>query len=392
MEQGSRVFFNCVKHAFNATDGQQPLLIDNVINTSSPLVYSRRTQMGLGTYIVRRCILVIPTLLGVVLLIFAVTMMFTPTERASLYIHSAKELAEIPVIIKKYHLDAPIYDQFITWFTQLLHGNLGYSVTAAQPVLTAIEQKFPATLELVIWSLPITILGGIYLGTLSAVHRDKLPDHFTRTLAIIGYSLPTFWLGIILMAIFFADLGWFPPNRLSDAATTFVSVSGHWHTYTGLMTIDGLLNGQPWITLDALQHLVLPTATLVIINMALIMRVMRSSMLEALGKGYVMAARAKGLSNVQVINKHARRNALIPVMTVAGLLTAGLMTGVVITETVFNFNGLGRWAADAAGAGGTVPDIPAVLGFALLAGIIYVFANLIVDIMYAYIDPRIRLG
>lgn len=348
--------------------------------------------MGLGTYIVRRVLLIIPTLLGVILLIFAVTQMFTPAQRATLYIRSERQASAINEIIKIYHLNESVFIQFRDWFSQVLQGNLGYSQTAAAPVLQAMLQKLPATFELVVWSLPITILVGIYLGVQSAVHRDKIPDHVTRTLAIIGYSLPTFWLGIMLMAIFYADLGWFPPERFGTAASTFIFVSGHWHTYTGLLTIDGLLNGQPWISVDVLRHMVLPTMTLVIINIALIMRVMRSSMLEALGKGYVMAARAKGLSNVQVVNKHARRNALIPVMTVAGLLTAGLLTGVVITETVFNIDGVGRWAAIAAGGGGGVPDIPAVLGFALFTGIVYVFANLIVDIMYAYIDPRIRLG
>jgi dipeptide transport system permease protein len=336
--------------------------------------------------------LLIPTLLGVVILVFAVTQMFTPEQRATLYIKSEKQLGQIDNIIRIYHLDQPAIVQFQEWFSQLLHGNLGYSTTAAKPVLQALMEKLPATFELVIWSLPITILFGIYLGVQSAVHRDKLPDHITRTLAIIGYSLPTFWLGIILMAVFYAYLGWFPPERVGTDVAFFIYMSGHWHTYTGLLTLDGLLNGQPWITVDVLRHMVLPTITLVTINIALIMRVMRSSMLEALGKGYVMAARAKGLSNVQVINKHARRNALIPVMTVAGLLTAGLLTGVVITESIFNIDGIGKWAANAAAGGGSVPDVPAVLGFALFTGIVFVFANLIVDVMYAYIDPRIRLG
>ena len=138
--------------------------------------------------------------------------------------------------------------------------------------------------------------------------------------------------------------------------------------------------------------MVLPTISLTTIQIALIVRVMRSSMLEALSKGYIVTARAKGLSNPEVINKHARRNALIPTLTVSGLLTAGMLTGVTITETVFNIDGIGRWAAWSAGAAGSVPDIPGVLGFALFAGIVYVIANLIVDILYAYVDPRIRLG
>jgi peptide/nickel transport system permease protein len=235
---------------------------------------------------------------------------------------------------------------------QLLQGNLGFSQTARGQVLTTMLKKLPATFELVIFAIPITILLGVYLGVLSAVHRDGPIDHVTRTGAIIGWSLPSFWLGIILIAIFFSALGWFPPERLGSQAVNFIQFSGKWHYYTGLNTIDGLLNLQPWITVDALKHMVLPTITLVTIQIALIIRVMRSSMLESLGKGYVTSAKAKGLSNKEVINKHARRNALIPTMTVAGLLTAGMLTGVTITETVFNIDGVGRWAAVAAGGGG----------------------------------------
>ena len=196
----------------------------------------------------------------------------------------------------------------------------------------------------------------------------------------------------MLIAIFYLALGWFPPERIGSEAYNYITLSGKWHTYTGLYTIDGLLNGQLWITIDALRHLVLPTISLTTIQIALIVRVMRSSMLESLSKGYIVTARAKGLSQAEVINKHARRNALIPTITVSGLLTAGMLTGVTITETVFNIDGIGRWAAWSAGAGGSVPDIPGVLGFAMFAGIVYCIANLIVDILYAYIDPRIRLG
>lgn len=348
--------------------------------------------MGLRAYIIRRVLLVIPTLLGVVLLVFAVSQLFTPEQRASLYVTNEKQLANIDAVIRQYHLNEPIYVQLVDWISKLLQGNLGFSHTAREPVLSAMLRKLPATFELVIWSIPIIVFLGIYLGVQSAVHRDKAMDHATRTIAIIGWSLPSFWLGIMLIAIFFAALSWFPPERIGTAAFNYIYLSGKWHSYTGLFTIDGLLNGQPWIALDVIKHMVLPTISLVTIQIALIVRVMRSSMLEALGKGYITAARAKGLSNIEVINKHARRNALIPTLTLSGLLTAGMLNGVTITETVFNIDGIGRWAAFAAGAGGTTPDIPGVLGFALFTGIVYIVTNLLVDIMYAYIDPRIRLG
>lgn len=348
--------------------------------------------MGLLQFAVRRILLMIPTLLGVTVLIFAVSQMFSVEQRATLYIRSEKEMRNIDGIIRLYHLNESVLVQYTDWMSQLLQGNLGFSITARSPVLSAIMRKLPASVELVMWSIPITILLGIYLGIQSAVHRDKPVDHVTRTVSIVGTSLPSFWLGIMLMAVFFAGLGWFPPERTGSHVANYIQLSNEYHGYTGLIWIDGLLNGQPWITVDALRHTVLPTITLVTIQIALIVRVMRSSMLEALSKGYVISAKAKGLSNTEVINKHARRNALIPVLTLAGLLTAGMLTGVTITETVFNIDGIGRWAALAAGGGGGVPDIPAVLGFALFAGIVYVVVNLLVDILYAYVDPRIRLG
>lgn len=348
--------------------------------------------MGLADFVVRRILLMIPTLIGVTILIFAVTQLFTPEQRATLYVTNEKQMNNIPLLIKQYQLNESIFVQYSNYVQQLLQGNLGFSQTSRAPVLQTILRKIPATFEAVMMSIPIIIFLGIYLGVVSAVHRDKPIDHITRTGAIIGWSLPSFWLGIILIAVFFSGLGWFLPERASSWAQNYIDLSHNWTAYTGLYTVDGLLNGKPDITLDVIRHMVMPTIVLVTIQIALIIRVMRSSMLEALGKGYITAAKAKGLTNTEVINKHARRNALIPTITVAGLLTAGMLTGVVITETVFNIEGLGRWAVRAAGGGGIVPDIPAVLGFALLSGIVYVVANLIVDILYAVVDPRIRLG
>jgi len=343
--------------------------------------------MGLRAYIIRRLLLMIPTLIGVTLLIFGVTQLFSPYARASIYMTSPAQYRDVDLIIAKYHLDESFLIQYKTWLEELLRGNLGISKSLDQPVVKVLLKRFPASLELVIFSLPITIFLGIYLGVKSAVHRDKAIDHVTRTVSIIGWSLPTFWLAILLLAALYAQTGWFPPERLGSAANAVVR-SVDFVRYTGLNTIDGLLNGQLWITLDALRHLVLPVTTLTIVQIALIIRVMRSSMLEALNKGYMVTARAKGLSESAVINKHARRNALIPVVTVSGILAAGMLTGVVITETVFALHGLGEFAAFAA----TQLDIAAVLGFALLSGVVFVFANLIVDIAYAYVDPRIRLG
>lgn len=330
----------------------------------------------------------IPTLIGVTLLIFAVTQMIDPNIRALLYVTSDKQLDKLPEVIAKYGLDRPFYEQYFSWITQVLQGNLGISKSANnQPVLDVLLKRFPATLELTLYSAPLIIFFGIYLGVKSAVHKDTIIDHVTRALAIVGWSLPSFWLGIILLSIFYGGLGWFPPARLDGPAYTFVQ-SADWHKYTGLYTIDGLLNGQPWITFEAFRHLVLPVLVLTVIQVALLIRVMRSSMLESLSKGYIVTAKAKGLKNIEVINRHARRNALIPVVTLSGMLVAGMLGGLIITETVFAFPGIGQFAAAAA----LMTDIPAVLGFALFTGTIFVVANLLVDILYAFIDPRIKLG
>ncbi|MEM0216582.1 MAG: ABC transporter permease [Candidatus Bathyarchaeia archaeon] len=342
---------------------------------------------NLRTYIARRLLLVIPTLIGVTLLIFAVTQLFDPVQRASLYIRDPKNLRAIDEVIRKYGLDQPFYIQYFSWLSQLLEGNLGWSQSLHMRVIDALVTRAPATIELAMYAAPLTIILGIRLGKLSAVKKDTWVDHFTRAFAIIGWSLPAFWLGIVLLAFFYGGLGVFSPGRLSPWAEALIR-SGEFKVYTGLYTIDSILNLNAAVFLDALSHLVLPVTTLTIIDVALIMRIMRSSMLEQLGKTYIIAARARGLDEKTVVDKHAAKNALIPVITISGLLTAGMLSGMVITETIFEFKGVGYFAAHAA----TQLDIPAVLGFALLTGIIFVIANLIVDLLYAYVDPRIRLG
>lgn len=343
--------------------------------------------MGLREYVIRRLLLFIPTLIGVTLLIFAILQAFSPEQRATAFATSPQELQHIKEIIKKYHLDDPIHVQYYTWLKEVLRGNLGWTQIYDQPVAKSIREAMPASVELVMFAIPATILVGIYLGVKSAAYRDKTFDHMTRILSIIGWSLPTFWFALILIAIFYSGLDWFPVGRISIKAHTMI-VSDQFTRYTGFNTIDGLLNGKLWITLDALYHLVLPVITITVVSIAGIIRVTRSSMLEQLSKGYIVTARAKGLPRDTVINKHARKNALLPVITIAGVYSAGMLTGLVITETVFDYYGLGWFAAH----GAMQLDIPTVLAFALLVGIVFCTANLIVDIMYSYLDPRIRLG
>ncbi|MFC1911339.1 ABC transporter permease [Chloroflexota bacterium] len=344
--------------------------------------------MELRAYIVRRLLLLIPVLLGVTLFIFGVTMLFSPAQRASLYVRDARQLADLPAIIELYGLDEPFVAQYGTWLGQVFSGNLGWSKIVSMPVWEAIWNYLPASLELAIFATPVIILLGIFLGTVAAAHKDKPLDHSTRVLAIFGWSLPTFWFGLMLLMVFYGLLrGFLPPERLSIQMNILVH-STEFIRYTHINTLDAILNLNGPVFLDALRHLILPVVTLSVVQVAFIMRLMRSSMLEALGRGYILTAKAKGLDQRVVVNKHARRNALIPVITISGYLFAALANGVVITETIFSFKGIGWWAWQAA----VNLDIPAVLGFALFNACLFVVVNLVVDILYTRVDPRVRLG
>jgi ABC-type dipeptide/oligopeptide/nickel transport system permease component len=339
-------------------------------------------------YIIRRLLILPIVMLGLSVLIFAMLQMLDPIERATLYVTSPpKNPSALAEIIQKYGLDQPIYVQYLHWLDRVVHGNLGWSTTAQMPVLSAIKFYFPATLELSLWSFVPIVVIGIWLGLQAALHHDHFVDHVARVFSIIGYSFPSFVFGLIMLMIFYAALDWFPPGRLSDWASAIV-YSSQFHNYTGMYTLDALLNGRPDIFLDALRHLLLPVLTLAYLDWALMLRVMRSSMLDVIRQEYITVARAKGLSERFVINRHARPNAMIPVVTVGGLLLAGLLNGVVITETVFNFHGMGWWSAKAA----LSLDAVSVLGITLLAGAVLILADLTVDILYAYLDPRIRLA
>ncbi len=344
--------------------------------------------MELRSYIIRRLLLLIPVLFGVTLFIFGITMMFSPVERASLYVTSARQMSDIPLIIETYGLDRPFFVQYGAWLGQVFSGNLGWSRVVGMPVWDAIWSFLPATLELAIFATPIIILMGIFLGTQAAARKDRPVDHGTRVMAIFGWSLPTFWLGLILLMVFYGYFrGVLPPGRLSIPMDMVVN-SSEFIRYTHINTIDAILNLNGPVLLDALRHLVLPVITLSVTQVAFIMRLMRSSMLEALGRGYILTARAKGLAERVVVNKHARRNALIPVITVSGYVFAGMANGVVITETIFTYKGIGWWAWQSA----VRLDIASVLGFALFNSILFVLVNLVVDILYTRVDPRVRLG
>jgi ABC-type dipeptide/oligopeptide/nickel transport system permease component len=342
------------------------------------------------SYIIRRLLILPLILLGVTFLIFCLFSLLSPMERLATYINDPSVLKSpqsAQRLIDKYHLDDPFPVGYIHWVKSLLKLDFGWSPTANQPVWEAIMQRLPATMELVLYSIIPVILVGIWLGIISAVHHNDLLDQFIRVTAIIGWSLPTFIFGLLVLFIFYGILGWLPPGRLSSWAQFIVYRGDTFSQYTHFMTIDALLNGRLDIFWDALKHLIGPIITLSYISWAYLLRITRSSMLDTLRKDYIRTARAKGVDERTVIYLHARKNAMIPVITVAGMMIIGMLGGVVITETVFTYPGLGFWAASSA----QQLDYGSVIGFALLFAFIMVVGNLIVDVSYALIDPRVRL-
>lgn len=351
-------------------------------------------------YIIRRLLLIPVLLFGVTVIIFVMIQTLGPVERSALYVRDfPKSDKQITGIITKYGLDKPVYVQYWRWLVGhvdsntgvrkggILFGDFGYSRTASQDVIDLIKNRFPNTLDLALWTVFPMLSVGIWLGVKAAVHQNGVVDQLARIFSIVGTSFPTFVFGLLVLMYFYAKLGWFPPGKMSDWVSQLI-FAGQFNQYTHLLTIDALLNGRLDVFWDALRHMILPILTLSYINWATFVRVTRSSMLETLRQDYVVTARAKGLSESVVINKHARPNAMIPIVTLAGGQVVALLGGVVITETVFNYPGIGQAAAAAA----QNLDVVTVLGLAVFNGLILIVANLVVDVLYGVIDPRVRLS
>jgi peptide/nickel transport system permease protein len=353
------------------------------------------------TYIIRRLLLVPVLLFGVTLIIFGMLQFLSPADRAALYIRDIpKNPNAIQGVINRYGLDDPLPVQYWRWLVGIedpnhpgeilggvLRGDLGFSRVMAEPVAQAIGERFPATAELALWAYLPIIGVGVWLGIQAAINHNKLPDQLARVFSIIGYSFPVFVFGLLMLMLFYAKLRWFMPGRVSDWVSSEILL-GTFPLHTKLITLDALINGRFDVFLDALRHLVLPILTLSYISWAQFLRITRASMLESLGQDYMTTAKAKGVSRRSQINKHALPNALIPVATIAGFTVVGLLGGVIITETIFTYPGIGNAAARAAAQ----LDVVTVLGFALFNGGILIIANVLVDILYAVIDPRVRLS
>ncbi len=355
-------------------------------------------------YIIRRLLIMPVILFGVTILLFLMVSMLPEDARLALYLRDIpKNPKQSETLIRQYGLNDPIYVQYANWLFGregadpntgevsihggVLRGDFGWSRTGSDTIANVIARRFPATVELALWAI-VPILGiGVWMGVLAAVKHNRWQDQLLRVFSVVGYSLPIFVVGLLLLMIFYAKLQWFPPGRLSDWASIVV-LGPNFVRYTNMNTIDGLLNGRLDIFFDALRHLVLPIISLAYIQWALLLKITRSSMLESLRQDYINTARAKGLVEKIVVNRHARPNALIPVVTVSGFVVVGLLNGVIITETIFNYPGIGSVAAQAAAQ----LDVLTVLGFALFTGVILLVGNLVVDVMYAIVDPRVRLS
>jgi peptide/nickel transport system permease protein len=330
-------------------------------------------------YITKRILMLIPVLLGVSLLAFFLIHL-APGDPAITMAGEHASSQTIDAIRIKYGLDKPLPVQYGIWLKQALHGDMGRSIVSNDFVVREIMDRFPNTFELTVFAMIVAIIIGSIAGIVSASKQYSLLDYGTMGLALFGVSMPVFWLGIMLMMIFGVFLRWLPISGRINIAISFNRI-------TGFYILDSILTGNFKALIDVLRHLILPAFALGTIPMATIARITRSSMLEVLRQDFIRTERAKGLSERVVIYKHAVRNALIPVITVIGLNFGLLLAGAILTETVFSWPGIGRYVVKAVG----MRDYPAVQGCIMFFALMFVIVNLITDILYVYIDPRIKI-
>jgi len=336
--------------------------------------------MQLRDYIFLR-LLVLPILIiGVSIVVFTLTRV--GGSPIGIYLSHEMTPSEVDEIQARFGLDQPVWVQYLQWAKGILQGDFGYSGVAAAPVSDIFPLKLAATMELAAAAGCVALFLGITLGTFAGARRNRLPDHITRIVAVSGASLPQFWFGILLLIVFWAQLGIAPIGR-SDA-TIFASID---HP-TGLYTIDAILAASPKAFWDAVWHLILPALTLGYGATAIIARMMRSALVEELQQDYVDAARAKGLAEKIVLKRHARRNALVPTVTVIGLTFGFLLQGTITIEIIYRWPGLGRWMADSVLRG----DQGTLMTYVLFTSVLFLLVNLIVDVVYANLDRRVTLG
>lgn len=345
-------------------------------------------------YFGKRLLLIPITLIVITAVLYGMSMLAPPEERASLYMppNMPRTVTEetyqniINRVIAENGLDDPFILQYGRWLSKMLQGDWGYSPTFNAPVLELLQERTPVTLELTFYSLLLLIPMGLISGLLAGWRPHRRWDNQFRGLAFVGGAIPPFILGLFLLSIFYVGAGWFPPGRL-DVTQLLLLRASDFQSYTGFLTVDGLLNGRPEITIEALQHLVLPVFTLSLVHWATLGRVTRASTMDETGKEYILAAHARGLRPRTIKWEHTLRNVMVPGLTSVALSAAAIITGVFVVEIIFNFKGLSELIAD--GLQGT-PDTALVLGFAVYSVLLVVPILLLVDVLKAVVDPRVR--
>lgn len=330
-------------------------------------------------FLLRHLGLIAPTFIGVTLATFGFIRLL-PGDPVLLM---AGERGLTPerhaALLQQFGFDRPLWEQYLDYLTGILSGDLGQSLVTKKPVLDEFLTLFPATAELSICAMLFAVALGVPAGVTAAVRRGKMLDHSVMSAALVGYSMPIFWWGLLLIILFSGILGWTPVSGR-------ISLMYFFDTPTGFMLIDSLISGQKGAFASAVSHLILPTVVLGTIPLAVIARQTRSAMLEVLGEDYVRTARAKGLGPARVVGLHALRNALIPVITTIGLQTGVLLAGAILTETIFSWPGVGQWMVQSIFR----RDYPSVQGGLMLIAAIVMIVNLTVDLLYGLINPRIR--
>jgi len=330
-------------------------------------------------FIVTRFGMVIPTFLGVTLVAFSLIRL-VPGDPIELMVgERGIDPARHLRLLQQFGYDRPLWEQYLNFLAELLHGNLGKSIVTQEPVLKEFLTLFPATVELSLVAMIIAIAIGLPAGIIAGVRRGSIFDHTVMGASLTGYSMPIFWWGLLLIILFSGILGWTPVSGR-------ISVFFYIEPTTGFMLIDSLLSEDSGAFRSALSHLILPSIVLATIPLAVIARQTRSAMLEVLGEDYIRTAHAKGLPRLRVIGLHALRNALIPVVTTIGLQTGVLLTGAILTETIFAWPGVGHWLINSISR----RDYPSVQGGIILVACIVIAVNLLVDLTYGLINPRIR--
>ena len=330
-------------------------------------------------FVLTRVSLIVPTFIGITLLVFVLVRLIPGDPIETM----AGERGLDPVLHEKlrqeYGFDKPVIVQYGYYLIRLLNGDLGRSIVTHKPVIEEFASLFPATIELSVCAILFALCIGLPAGIIAAVRRNSIFDHGVMGLSLTGYSMPIFWWGLLLILLFSVQLGWTPVSG-RIAVLYFID------PVTGFLLIDSLLSDDRRAFWSALSHLILPTIVLGTVPLAVIARMTRSAMLEVLGEDYIRTARAKGLSRFRVIAIHALRNALIPIVTVIGLQIGVLFTGAILTETIFSWPGVGKWLIE----GINRRDYPVLQGGTLLIGAIVMTVNLLVDVTYGLINPRIR--